>query len=333
MRHAAIVVLTAMFLSVLLPAGAQAETEAQLKKRLEALKKETAAAGKAYDSAFWELDETDARLEKLDAKIEATRQELKQAQSTLASHAAGMYRRDELDYLEFLLGAASFEDLVSRADHLSRIGESDAAAIASVKRTKAELEEQRTRLAEEQKKRKANVTALKKKRDALQKQLKAKDAEFRAVQSKLAAARGGSTSGGVTVSKGPNGMVFPVVGSYYYADTWGASRSGGRRRHQGTDIMARRGTTCVAVLSGTVRSKTSNLGGKTIWLTADNGWEFYYAHLDTWVVRSGRVKAGQVIGTVGSTGNASESAPHLHFEIHPGGGSAVNPYPYLRGME
>lgn len=330
-RHAMLAVVTAAVLTLLLPPAAQAETEAQLKKRLDALKKETAAAGKAYDSAFWELDETDVRLEKLDAKIESSRQELERVQATLALHAAGMYRRDELDYLEFLLGAASFEDLVSRADHLSRIGESDAQAIASVKRVKADLEEQRARLAEEQKKRKANVTALKKKRDALQKQLKAKDAEFRAVQSKLAAARGSSS--GVSVAKGPNGMVFPVAGSYYYADTWGASRSGGRRRHQGTDIMARRGTKCVAVLSGTVRSKTSSLGGKTIWLTADNGWEFYYAHLDDWVVRSGRVTAGQVIGTVGSTGNASESAPHLHFEIHPGGGSAVNPYPYLRGME
>lgn len=122
---------------------------------------------------------------------------------------------------------------------------------------------------------------------------------------------------------------FPVTGPNEYIDSWGFPRSGGRR-HKGTDIMAAKGTPVVAVRDGVVTSRTSGLGGLTVWLTATDGTRYYYAHLDTVAVRTGAVAAGDVLGTVGSTGNASASAPHLHFEIHQPG--AVNPYPLLRRM-
>ncbi len=151
----------------------------------------------------------------------------------------------------------------------------------------------------------------------------------------------GGTGGGLTGNSGAGGRpggaagdlagpgwVCPVQGPTGFGDTWGAPRSGGRS-HQGVDMIANRGLPVVAVVDGFAQSKVNTLGGNTVQLAGADGNKYYYAHLDNWATL-GQVTAGTVIGYVGDTGNAKFSTPHLHFEIHPGGGAAVNPYATVR---
>jgi len=130
------------------------------------------------------------------------------------------------------------------------------------------------------------------------------------------------------------GGVCPVAGAVSFTDSWGSPRSGGRS-HKGVDMIAARGVPIVAIFSGRVqRTSNSSLGGKSVYFVSDAGDLYYYAHLDDFgdISAGQSVGAGYVLGYNGSTGNAPDYLPHLHFEYHPGGGSAVNPYPLVRGL-
>ncbi len=145
----------------------------------------------------------------------------------------------------------------------------------------------------------------------------------------------GDAGATTTTTSPPSGNgACPVAGAVSFSDTWGAPRSGGRS-HEGVDMIAARGTPLAAIFEGRIkRISTSSLGGKSIWLRANNGDEFYYAHLDGYgdISVGQKVAEGYVVGYIGSTGNAPSWLPHLHFEFHPGGGGAVNPYPLVKSI-
>jgi murein DD-endopeptidase MepM/ murein hydrolase activator NlpD len=127
----------------------------------------------------------------------------------------------------------------------------------------------------------------------------------------------------------------PVSAPYTFIDSWGFARSGGRT-HQGTDIMNAYGNKLHAVVDGRIsRFSSSSLGGITLYLQGVDGDEYYYAHLSRYAagIHPGTpVKAGELIAYNGSSGNAAASAPHLHFEYHPGGGAPVNPYSMVQAL-
>ena len=148
-------------------------------------------------------------------------------------------------------------------------------------------------------------------------------------------------------SKVPEHIIFPVVGQVQYVDDFGAPRPGGR--HRGNDLMAAKKSAAVAPESGKVKYwATSRAAGCMLYLYGDSGTTYYYIHLNNdltmrndnrgkcvkgvayTVANGARVAAGQQIAYVGDSGDANGGNSHLHFEVHPGGGRAVSPYPYLQ---
>jgi len=147
--------------------------------------------------------------------------------------------------------------------------------------------------------------------------------------------------------KVPDHIVFPVVGKVQYIDDFGAPRGGSP--HQGNDLMAAKKSPAVAAEAGKVKYwTTSASAGCMLYLYGESGTTYLYIHLNNdvtmkndnkgkcvrgtaYTVKNGaKVAAGQQIGYVGDSGDANGGASHLHFEVHPGGGKAVSPYPYLQ---
>jgi hypothetical protein len=145
----------------------------------------------------------------------------------------------------------------------------------------------------------------------------------------------------------PEHIIFPVVGKVAYIDDFGAPRPGGP--HQANDIIAEKKSPAVAAEAGKVKYwTTSGAAGCMLYLYGESGTTYLYIHLNNdltmkndnrgkcvkgtaYTVKNGtKVAAGQQIAYVGDSGDADGRSSHLHFEVHPGGGKAVSPYPYLQ---
>ena len=291
-----------------------------------------------------ELNQTQSRLATLQANIEANQAQLEAAeaeynrwQGILSERVVAMYKEGNTSALDVLLECDDFETFVNSYDYMSRIGNHDAETILSTQNLMAEIGAKRAQLESDKAAYQAYSSSLQSQRSSIQSKLNEQKALLAGIDAEVASllstryGGGGSSGGGSTWNIGPvNGLYFPVAGPHSYTNDWGAPRSVGRT-HKGCDIMADYGTPAVAITSGTVTQRSGGNAGLYVFLYGDNGHLYWYMHLQDYGA-SGRVSAGEVVGYVGDTGNA-RGCPHLHFEWHPGGGGAVNPYPLLVAID
>lgn len=346
-----ILVVVLVLLGVPMAAGAAAvDKQADINRIQEEIANNQVSLEKAtlfYQQSLTEVRVIDEKIRKNEAELNKTKARIATLRKNLDKRVIYMYKTGPSSFLSVLVFSDDFTDFLSRARLLSYVLYSDYDLISKTKELHASLDKQSQELAASKAKYATKLATAESLRRELFQQYSIKNTKLAQLNSGASGSSDGRfamarTDGPVRVyvSRGQSrtGFVFPISGPTSYVDSWGAGRSGGRR-HKGTDIMSSRGTPVVACVSGTIQRTTPydrGLGGITIYLDGDDGNTYYYAHLNgiSSGVSSGvRVEAGQVIGSVGSSGNASSSAPHLHFEVHRGGGSAVNPYATLRSAE
>jgi murein DD-endopeptidase MepM/ murein hydrolase activator NlpD len=226
--------------------------------------------------------------------------------------------------LEVLLSADSFADLASQYEAMEQIAELDRIAFTDLKRAEERLRSLETGIRAKTEELTSIRTRLEDEAALLQARFEEATVLYEKERKELAAAADG---GRVVIT---DGMTCPVAAPNSFIDSWGYPRSGGRT-HEGTDIMATSGAPVVAITDGRITYEGyGTMSGNWIILSGDDGHDYMYMHNRENLASEGaRVRAGEQIATVGDTGNAAGTPPHVHFEYHPEGGGPVNPYPLL----
>ena len=305
-------------------------------------KAEFQAAAEAYEVATIEVENVLYRQERAAETLEIRQTDMQVARERFQQQAVEAYMNGGSGNPALFFMASSLDEVITSTEFLSSAASDERDIAGDLAALQGELGvlqgqlvvlEQDLRVVEAQRleAKDAQEQAMQSDQAAWEKlsgQCAALQKQYEIQVARAAAARGGG-AGGVSSAATP-GFRCPFPNSSF-TDSWGAARSGGRA-HKGTDMMGGYGAPLYAAASGIVYTGNSGLGGRTLWVVADYGVGYYYAHLSGFNVSSGsRVSTGDVVGFNGDSGNASGGAPHLHFEIHPGGrgAAAVNPYPTL----
>ncbi|WP_217922282.1 peptidoglycan DD-metalloendopeptidase family protein [Miltoncostaea oceani] len=338
-------------------AGTRAEVE-QLGRQVAEMDIAIGQAVAAQNAAIDRLEEAQSTLAVTRGELSGARRDLERSRGLLRDRIVSLYVEGTPTFAEVLLTSGSLADAQEATDLIDQIARGDASAVAGVRVRRARLEtleEQqisaeavRRRELEASEDRRAELDAALASRRAvldearaelrrLVKEEKARKARLAALEKARRAALTSMPYAGSTAIPGalPAGdFLFPVAGPTTFTNDWMYPRPGGRS-HQGIDLFAARGTPVVAVADGSLFNVGYNgLGGWRLWVRDRAGNGFYYAHLSAYspaAVEGATVTRGTVLGYVGDSGDARGTPNHLHFEIHPGGGGPVPPYPIVTG--
>ena len=336
-------------------------------QRLGALQSGLAEKQAEFDDASAALEQTTSQLLTTQQQSEAAKQKYQETVGLLNDRAVQAFIGGPGQNFAFIVGSSSLAELSDRLEYVDAVAQSDADLATTVQNTRNELDYQLGRLQQLQAQQKNLVARARDARDAVYASLKEQQSLVAQIKQDLAAAErykkkvsaqyqqelraaaaqgygGGHAS--VPLPAGYEHVLerCPVDGPRSYGDGFGAPRyAGGYHLHKGVDILSPYGTPIVAPFDGYARSDYNSLGGNVVFVSGRYG-TVYNAHLQSYSSHSnGPVKAGDVIGYVGDTGDAV-GTPHDHFEFHPNvmpsswpasayGYSiiedAVNPYPLL----
>jgi peptidoglycan hydrolase CwlO-like protein len=346
---------------------------AQLAREVHAQQRQLDAISLRANEIAVELDREQGRLERLTAELLRTQLSLAQARerydaivTQLNERARTLFMQGPGSDLEFLLGASSFSDLTDRLEFVNVVATNDADLATDVQNTKNVLSAKEENLESLQDAQQAVVAKVGDKRQEVTELLQQATATFNEIASKKAEAEelakklskkrqawlrsqfsyGGTPHSEVAMPAGWAGtlQVCPVGQPRAFGDGFGAPRyAGGYHLHAGVDIIAPFATPIYATFDGYASQSPNGLGGLAVIVRGAPGYT-YNAHLSSYSDHStGSVQAGDVIGYVGSTGDAG-SINHNHFEFHPNSfpsgwptsyygytviGDALNPYPLL----
>ena len=338
-------------------AGTRGEIAA-LGSQVAALDVRVGRAAAAHNLAIDRLEAVRGTLALTRRELTGASRDLERSRTALSDRLVALYVSGPPSFVELLLTSGSLAEAERAGELLDQVARSDAGAVAGVRARRMRLEGLEGRQAEAEAVRRRGLATSERRRTELDDLVAARqemladaraeltrlvteERERRARLAALEAARRQTLAsipvagGGALAGALPAGdFVFPVAGPTTFTNDWLYARAGGRY-HQGIDLFAARGTPVIAVADGTLFNVGHNgLGGWRLWVRDLAGDTFYYAHLSAYApaaVEGARVARGTVLGYVGDSGDARGTPPHLHFEIHPGGGGPVPPHPIVTG--